>query len=119
MKKLTQIKIKNDFHKNKAELLDQYMTLIDNEYINIKKRNNYNHIKRCEKCDTEKILLVVDSVLVCYKCGEVEPIIVDSEKPNYKDAITDSKPGYPYKRINHYNEWLNWMAIKVYVKSIC
>jgi len=90
---------------NKAELLDIYMSLIDNEYQD-SKRSKRSIVRKCNKCDVEKILSTTDGALICQNCGETEMIIIDNEKPNYKDAITDSKPGYPYKKINHFNEWL-------------
>jgi hypothetical protein len=91
--------------KNKSELLDQYLMLVDSEYMCTKKKINGKFI-RCLNCDIEKTLFHSEGIFVCLNCGEVEMIIIDSEKPNYKEAITDAKPGYPYKRINHLNEWL-------------
>lgn len=89
--------------KNKAELLDQYMMIIDSEYMCDKKRGS-NKIRKCAVCNIEKVLMHTDGMYVCQKCGEVEIVIVDSEKPNYKEAVTsDTKPGYPYKRSNHLN----------------
>lgn len=90
-------------NKNKAELFDQYMMIVDNEYKCIRKRN-YNMIKKCENCNIDKTLINSEGIFVCQQCGEVEPIIIDSEKPNYKEAVSDTKPGYPYKRSNHLNE---------------
>ena len=89
--------------KNKAELLDQYMMIIDSEYMCDKKRGG-NKIRKCLLCNIEKVLMHTDGMYVCQKCGEVEIVIVDSEKPNYNEAVTsDTKPGYPYKRSNHLN----------------
>jgi len=104
--------------KTKADLLDQYMMLINNEYLCEKKRS-YDSIRKCTNCNCEKTLVPSEGIYVCRECGEVELIIIDSEKPNYKDAVTDTKPGYPYKRSNHLNEWLSCLTIKVYIKSIC
>lgn len=97
--------------KNKAELLDQYMMIIDSEYMCDKKKGS-DKIRKCPHCNIEKILMHTDGMYVCQKCGEVEIVIVDSEKPNYKEAVTsDTKPGYPYKRINR---WLmSFLIIKV------
>lgn len=89
---------------NKAELFDSYMRLISSEYVT--RKANRSPIRMCEECGTEKRLIHPESLFVCENCGEVEMIIMESEKPNYKEAITDTKPGYPYKRINHFNEWL-------------
>lgn len=93
------IEKQENYIKNKAELLDQYMMLIDSEYICDKKKT-LNQIRRCEKCNIEKTLINSEGMFVCQQCGEFEQVIIDSEKPNYKEAVTDAKPGYPYKRIN-------------------
>lgn len=95
--------------KNKAELLDQYMMQIDSEYMCDKKRSG-NKIKKCANCNVEKTLIHADGMYVCQKCGEIEIVIIDSEKPNYKEAVTDTKPGYPYKRIN----FLKWFIAAGY-----
>lgn len=92
--------------KNKAELFDQYMMIIDSEYLCDKKRG-YGKIKKCLQCNIEKVLVYTDGMYVCQNCGESEIVIIDSEKPNYKETVSsDTKPGYPYKRSNHLSEWL-------------
>lgn len=98
--------------KNKAELLNQFMLMTDSGYVCDKKLSAYNRIRKCEKCDIEKTLVPSDGMFVCQKCGEMEIIIIDSEKPNYKEAVTDNKTGYPYKRSNHLNEWLSQFQAK-------
>lgn len=80
--------------KNKAELFDQFMMIIDNEYKCTRKKNN-NIIKKCINCNIDKTLIYSEGNFVCMQCGEVEPVIIDSEKPNYKEAVSDTKPGYP------------------------
>lgn len=83
-----------DKSKNKAELFDQYMSIVDNEYKCSRGRTS-NIIRKCENCNIDKTLINSEGIFVCQKCGEVEQIIIDSEKPNYKEAISDTKPGYP------------------------
>ena len=84
---------------NKATLLDQYMMLIDNNYLSQKSKDNI--IKTCNNCNIEKTLIHAEGIYVCHKCGEAEMVIIDSEKPNYKESISDNKPSYPYKKGNH------------------
>jgi len=43
--------------------------------------------------------------LICTKCGRVDFIIIDSDKPSYKDPPPEISY-FAYKRINHFNEWL-------------
>ena len=84
---------------DKAKLLDQYMILIDKNYFAEKGKENI--IKMCNNCNIEKTLIHAEGMFVCPTCGEAEMIIIDSEKPNYKEALNDSKPSYPYKKSNH------------------
>lgn len=90
---------------NRAELYDEYRMLIDNEYL-CERRHHFNTIKICTECGDEKIINPSEGMCVCMTCGDAEMMILDSEKPNYKDSCTPEKPGYPYKRSNHLSEWL-------------
>ena len=80
--------------KSKTQLLDQYMMIIDSEYIYDKKKNT-SKIKKCEKCNIEKTLDHAQGIYFCSGCAEFDIVIIDSEKPNYKEAVSDTKPGYP------------------------
>lgn len=97
---------------NKASLNDTYMTLINNDEHTNDRKSVMHKIKYCPTCKTEKTLIHSDGMLVCKNCGEGELVIVDNEKPGYKDSLNDIKPGYPYKRINHFNEWLAQIQAK-------
>jgi predicted RNA-binding Zn-ribbon protein involved in translation (DUF1610 family) len=90
---------------NRAQYLDQYRTLIDNEYIPENKRD-YNPIKNCNNCGAEKTLIQSEGNYVCESCGEVEMVIIESERPNYKEPIPD-KPGYPL---------FFWRIIIIYIR---
>jgi len=92
--------------KNRAELFEQYKIRIDSDYAS-KKNKSKNIIKKCENCNIDKTLIHSEGMYVCENCGDAEQILVDSEKPNYKDCQVPVKPAYPYKKINHYNEFLN------------
>lgn len=93
---------------NKADLYNKYISYIDSGYdINF----NIKNTKQCTNCNIDKIVIASEGICVCEKCGDTEMIIVESERPNYKDHVPD-KPGYPYKRINHYNEWLSQFQAK-------
>ena len=43
--------------------------------------------------------------MVCERCGELNYIVIDSDKPSYKDPPKEISY-FAYKRINHFNEWL-------------
>ena len=96
--------------KDKSILLDHYRSLTDNEYL-CEKNKNKVFIKVCEQCGIDKTINQAEGSIVCQNCGISEMIIIETERPNYKDSIPD-KPGYPYKRINHFNEWLSQFQAK-------
>ena len=51
------------------------------------------------------IYSLLDSELICKKCGYTESIIINSDKSSYKDPPREANY-FAYKRINHFNEWL-------------
>ena len=51
-----------------------------------------------------KNLIKLKPYLICHSCGETEPVLLDSEKPSYKDPPREISY-FAYKRINHFNEW--------------
>ena len=59
----------------------------------------------CDLCGNEMIMCLNEANLTCSKCGHQEFILVDSDKPSYKDPPREVCY-YAYKKINHFNEWL-------------
>ena len=89
---------------NKANLLNKY--LIQTEKSNyITPSTIIKNCDICEKCKVEKYLYHSEGTLVCPKCGEIEYVVIDSDKPSYKDPPPEISY-FAYKRINHFNEWL-------------
>ena len=97
---------KNNVHHNKAEILENYLKATDNKQIKIGKYKKFKP-KFCpnHECGAEMTLHLSDGYLICTECGFCEEIILDSDKPNYKEPVPDAT-AYSYKRINHFNEWL-------------
>lgn len=91
----------NDRKNNKASLLDSYKTLVDGTYM--AKNKSCSFIKYCDTCNIEKILNQSEGIYECTNCGETELVIVESDRPNYKDPIPDNS-AYAYKRINHQHQ---------------
>lgn len=94
---------------NRASILNNFLNLIDTEYgtDNTKK----NIFRNCTQCLSEKSLIPNEGIFVCKSCGEVEEIIMEIDRASIKDQSLN-KPGYPYKRINHFNEWLSQFQAK-------
>jgi hypothetical protein len=93
----------------KGKLLDDYLSIIDNTY----EYKNVTIIPEniCEKCNTELIINYIEGISICTKCGEQNNVLIDSEKPNYKEPTHESNY-FAYKRINHFNEWLSQFQAK-------
>ncbi len=93
-------KSKNNFI-SRSNIYENYMSKIDDNYV----INYENKIDICETCNVEKTLFISDGKLICFNCGEETPILIDSDKPSYKDPPREVCY-FAYKRINHFNEWL-------------
>ena len=100
--------IVDDFN-DKSKLYEKYMKLTHN--INIKKNKPMYNIKICCKCKIEKTIHVNDGYIICTSCGDSEPILLESDKPVFKDTIVDVKT-CAYKRVNHLSEILNQFQAK-------
>jgi len=59
----------------------------------------------CATCNVEMTFYQNEAMLGCPRCGHEEFILIDSEKPSYKDPPREITY-FAYKKINHFNEWL-------------
>jgi hypothetical protein len=86
------------------ELLEQYLLLINPEYV--KKVNEVDDVSNeCAECGSDMTFSQTEAMLYCPDCGASEFILIDSDRPSYKDPPRESNY-YAYKRINHFNELL-------------
>ena len=87
----------------KATLMKSYMSIVDKNYISNSKKNiKYD---KCLKCNKDKLIVRSEGYMVCQQCGEMTKIILDSDKPSFKDPPPEISY-FAYKRINHFNEIL-------------
>jgi hypothetical protein len=99
-----EIKDKNAKKKlSKVKLHERYLELVENNYSG---RKIFTNVERCLDCNCDRVVNQVDGSLVCDKCGSVETIVTETDKPNYKEPIPDNTT-YAYKRKNHLNEILS------------
>lgn len=82
-------------------LVDKYLLSI-NEQRRFKRPNLG---KICEVCNVPKLLNNQESSFTCARCGRMDYVIMDPDKPSY-NAGTEQKNN-SYKRINHCAEKLN------------
>lgn len=96
---------------NRSKLLDNYIKIVDpSKYKPVLYTNN-KHIDSCKKCDIEMDLVQSEGNLVCSNCGREEYILIDSDKPSYKDPPPEAGE-FTYKRINRFDEWITQYQAK-------
>ena len=66
---------------------------------------NHTNYEYCTECKIEMTIYRSSGVLICTNCGIQKPILLDSDKPSYKEPPKEISY-FAYKRINHFNEWL-------------
>ena len=87
---------------NRANLFEKYCQRV--EGIRVVHDDGSNRIKYCDECKIEKILDMSESAYICPCCGDSEMIILDEDR-----QIKDYSP---YRRLNHFREWLNQFQAK-------
>lgn len=90
---------------NKAKIYNDYMKLIDKDFTPDDNDDDNTSVDMCTKCCVEMLLNQNTGMLICPKCGLMEKIIINSDKPSYKDPPKE-QTSFCYKRINHLNEFL-------------
>jgi hypothetical protein len=98
--------IKNTIGFKRDKALEAYMSALnpDNiQYENSLASSISEDYGSCPVCESE--MLFNETFLDCPGCGYRDFILVDSEKPSYKDPPREMSY-YAYKKINHLNEWL-------------
>jgi len=86
-------------------LLEKYLEIMDTNY----KKKQVSEIEdttgECDRCGEEMIFSSNEAIYNCPACGNQEFILMDSDRPSYKDPPRETSY-YAYKRINHFNELL-------------
>lgn len=85
------------------DLLDKYLQKIDPTHTH--KVADMDNLGECLDCGEDMIFASNEAMLYCNHCGNTEFILIDSDRPSYKDPPRESSY-YAYKRINHFNELL-------------
>ena len=88
--------------KTKTQMMDKYMSYVDSRYITDK--NKEDDIEVCNTCNTQKLFIHAEGIMVCQKCGIQDYVLIDCDKPSYKEPPKEIAY-FAYKRINHFNCW--------------
>lgn len=92
----------------KSELHNQYIHEITKYYQPEIKRINHT---LCPDCKVEREILLNEGKYYCPICCGIDRLIVDSDRPSYKEPPPEVSY-FAYKRINHFNQWLNQFQAK-------
>lgn len=85
----------------KNDVIDKYMRKMDPNYqVPLEYDEN---IDFCEKCKCSMTVVHSEGIIRCEKCGMQEDILIDSDKPSYKDPPRELSY-FSYKKLNHLSE---------------
>lgn len=107
-KKLTASEIDSSEGFNRDKILEKYLATVDPSAIKsgiLPGSGIEPGWGCCPACDIEMTFYQNEALLGCPSCGYEEFILVDSEKPSYKDPPREITY-FAYKKSNHFNEWL-------------
>jgi hypothetical protein len=107
-KKLTASEIDSSEGFNRDKILERYLATVDPAAIKsgiLPGSGIEPGWGCCPACDIEMTFYQNEALLGCPACGYEEFILVDSEKPSYKDPPREITY-FAYKKSNHFNEWL-------------
>lgn len=97
--------IGHELDDNHNKYIDEYHAAIDPNYIK-------EHSKKigeedfCYKCKKLRILCETDAKMICEGCGQEILIVMDSDKPSFKDPPPE-KRNPEYHHAGHFNDWLS------------
>jgi DNA-directed RNA polymerase subunit RPC12/RpoP len=82
----------------KRTLLDKYLIFTEMDYV---REIDMDGCDKCAHCGSTVVTLMSnDGYIFCNDCNTVEYIIIDHEKPSYRDPPKEISY-FAYKRINH------------------
>jgi hypothetical protein len=90
------------------KIFDKYLQIVDPEQASSIGCSAYGESEgwaECSKCGGDMMFCMNEAFITCPRCGFQDHILIDSDKPSYKDPPREICY-YAYKRINHFNEWL-------------
>lgn len=90
---------------SRDKLLEEYLKKVHPENVRTTSTILDDTYGECINCDKEMVFSPNEAVFTCTDCGHQEFVLIDSDKPSYKDPPREVSY-YTYKRINHFNEWL-------------
>ena len=71
---------------NNSDIYERYLNKIEPKYSG--KYEFIHNFDVCNQCKIKKMLIQHEGRYVCHGCGRSDNIIIDSEKPSYKEAMS-------------------------------
>jgi hypothetical protein len=96
---------------SRDKLLEKYLKKIHPDSVKSTTNISDDTYGDCPLCEEEMVFSLNEAVFTCKNCGHQEFVLIDSDKPSYKDPPREVSY-YAYKRINHFNEWLAQLQAK-------
>ena len=90
---------------SRDKLLEEYLKKVHPENVRTTSSVLDDTFGECDECEKEMVFSPNEAVFTRTDCGYQEFVLIDSDKPSYKDPPREVSY-YTYKRINHFNEWL-------------
>ena len=100
---------KEKIYQSRYVLLDKYLNITDPTHTSdMSDAFAVEEYDSCPDCGRERIIIPNEACAICpnTECARIDTILMDANKPSYKDPPRDGGSYYSYKRINHFNEWL-------------
>lgn len=108
-------KVEKDDVDDRASLLDKYLAYTDVNYL---KSIDTECKDTCTCCgSTNRNILLNDGMIFCNDCDTIEYIIVDHDRPSYRDPPKEISY-FAYKRISDLCVKVKCMLYKIYLASV-
>ena len=87
---------------DKAALLEKYLQFTADNYVKpVKACGDSDEVTVCPHCGCKnRVTVMHDSMVICNDCQFVDYIIVDHDKPSYKESSREISY-FSYRRLNH------------------
>lgn len=107
------------------DFLSMYLQKI-NDLIDNSNNNSYyqgsivqkedNGQEKCVYCGSINFFDICDGRLVCRNCGIHGNMVTELMKPSHKEKSSEKPYPYSYKKLNHFDEWINLIQGKEVTK---
>jgi hypothetical protein len=100
-----------EINQKKSDITDDYMKIIDPNYISFRRITCNRSDIYCENCDSK--LIPSSGFAVCYDCGMSKPTVQQAEELGYKELQElDYRPQFTYQKETHLEDWLRRFQAK-------